>query len=274
MATMTEHDFAFGSRPGPGIGNVHFANSTALPSYLNGFLDDAVMTELLSTQQDYPDTVDPDVLLRKSDRPMFSDDVPSIIAEGKSHGSNDLEKKEASPDDDQSSSKDANKSDSSSKSKNGTLSTSGRPSRRADTRGGRKKREQDLERNRVAANKCRQKKKNWMDKLGHRYQGLAARNGFLAEEVNSLGNIVLDLKELVFQHVECGYAPIEGYIKVEAHKTQAWARSRGQQLLSMEESPLQSQLQGGMPPTFDIPKTDLGGTRHEDSAMAAGSAST
>lgn len=81
MATMTEHDFAFGSRPGPGIGNVHFANSTALPSYLNGFLDDAVMTELLSTQQDYPDTVDPDVLLRKSDRPMFSDDVPSIIAE-------------------------------------------------------------------------------------------------------------------------------------------------------------------------------------------------
>lgn len=118
------------------------------------------------------------------------------------------------------------------------------------------------------------KRKNWMDKLGHRYQGLAARNGFLAEEVNSLGNIVLDLKELVFQHVECGYAPIEGYIKVEAHKTQAWARSRGQQLLSMEESPLQSQLQGGMPPTFDIPKTDLGGTRHEDSAMAAGSAST
>lgn len=218
---MTEHDFAFDSRSGPGVDNFHVADSMALSSYLNGFLDDAVTTELLFAQQDYPDTVDPDVLLRKSDRTKFSDDVPSIIAEGKGSGSNDLEMKEASPDDDQSSPKGANKPDGSSKSKKRMLSTRGRPNRRADTAGGRKRREQDLERNRVAANKCRQKKKNWMARLDDRYQDLAARNGFLEGEANNLGSTVLCLKELVFQHVECGYAPIEGYIRAEAHKTQA-----------------------------------------------------
>lgn len=281
MATMTEHDFAFDSRSGPGIGNVHFANSMALPSYLGDFLDDAVMTELLFAQQDYPgidcserqDTLDPDVLLRKSDRTKFSDDVPSIVAEDKSCGSNDLEMKEASPDDGQSSPKGANGPDSSNRSKKRTSSTRCHPKKRAGTGGGRKRREQDLEKNRVAANKCRQKKKMGMAKLDDRCRDLAARNGFLREEVNNLGSTVLDLKELAFQHAECGYALIEEYIRAEAHKTQAWTRSRGQEVLSMEESPLQNQRQSGTPPTFDFPNTDPGGARHEDSAVAAGSAS-
>lgn len=58
-----------------------------------------------------------------------------------------------------------------------------------------------------------------MAKLDDRCRDLAARNGFLREEVNNLGSTVLDLKELAFQHAECGYALIEEYIRAEAHKT-------------------------------------------------------
>ncbi|KAH7063238.1 hypothetical protein B0J12DRAFT_533620, partial [Macrophomina phaseolina] len=98
----------------------------------------------------------------------------------------------------------------------------------------RKKREQNLEKNRIAANKCRQRKKDWVAKIDNRHRDLAAHNKFLMAEVDSLSSAVFELKVLAFQHVECGYAPIHEYIKREAERVPVRARSRANTWLSMK----------------------------------------
>ncbi|KAH7063639.1 hypothetical protein B0J12DRAFT_539278, partial [Macrophomina phaseolina] len=73
-------------------------------------------------------------------------------------------------------------------------------------------RDQFLERNRVAAHKCRQKKKEWMAKLDDKFRDLSAKNKYLQAEVQLLSNTLYELKNLIFQHTDCRYGPIDEFI--------------------------------------------------------------
>ncbi|EKG16546.1 Transcription factor Jun [Macrophomina phaseolina MS6] len=88
----------------------------------------------------------------------------------------------------------------------------------------RAKRDQFLERNRVAAHKCRQKKKEWMAKLDDEFRDLSAKNKYLQAEVQLLSNTLYELKNLIFQHTDCRYGPIDEFIRLEAEKVQMRAR--------------------------------------------------
>ncbi|KAL0262838.1 hypothetical protein SLS55_001812 [Diplodia seriata] len=88
------------------------------------------------------------------------------------------------------------------------------------------KRDQFLERNRVAAHKCRQKKKEWMVQLDNDCRDLAARNKYLSAEVNVLSNTMYELKNLIFQHADCGYQPINEFIGKEAEKVHVGVRAQ------------------------------------------------
>ncbi|OJD31217.1 bzip transcription factor [Diplodia corticola] len=89
----------------------------------------------------------------------------------------------------------------------------------------RAKRDQFLERNRVAAHKCRQKKKEWMVQLDNDCRDLTAKNKYLIAEVNLLSNTLYELKNLVFQHADCGYHPVNEFISNEAEKVRARAQA-------------------------------------------------
>ncbi|EKG09430.1 Basic-leucine zipper (bZIP) transcription factor [Macrophomina phaseolina MS6] len=239
MATTTENVFAFNPQPGPGTEIIDFVGSAALPTSFSSFFDNSFMAKLPFTQQAclgiefeprkdshmQQDTVDPKILLRAIDRSISSNEVPSTFLEDKDCESNGLETEEASLRDGQiqSSPKGGNRPRSSNRSKKHSASTRSRSKRKADTEEARKRREEKLDKNRIAVNKCRQRKKNFMAKLDDLSRDLAARNRFLITEVENLGSTVLELKELVFQHVECGYAPIEEYVKAEANKLQSRA---------------------------------------------------
>ncbi|EKG09494.1 Fos transforming protein [Macrophomina phaseolina MS6] len=86
------------------------------------------------------------------------------------------------------------------------------------------KRDHFLERNRLAAHKCRQKKKELIAKLNDEFQNLSARNKYLQAEVQLLENTSYELKNLILQHTDCHYGPINEFIRIEAEKVQMRAR--------------------------------------------------
>lgn len=87
------------------------------------------------------------------------------------------------------------------------------------------KRDQFLERNRVAAHKCRQKKKEWMVSLDNDCRDLSAKNKYLAAEVDMLQKTLYELKNLIFQHADCGYQPINEFIGNEAERVRVRAQA-------------------------------------------------
>ncbi|KAF2138718.1 uncharacterized protein K452DRAFT_300803 [Aplosporella prunicola CBS 121167] len=80
------------------------------------------------------------------------------------------------------------------------------------------KREQFLERNRIAAHKCRQKKKEWMVGLDEQCRDLSAHNKLLQAHVAELSEEVFRLKNMVFQHTDCRFPPIQAYIQSTAEQ--------------------------------------------------------
>jgi len=85
----------------------------------------------------------------------------------------------------------------------------------ADARGENKKdqhREELLARNRVAASKCRQKKKELIAELEERARDLAALNKVLHVTVATLKNDMLDLKDKCLQHMSCECEGIRQYL--------------------------------------------------------------
>ncbi|GME34821.1 cAMP response element binding (CREB) protein [Neofusicoccum parvum] len=99
------------------------------------------------------------------------------------------------------------------------------------------KREEYLRKNREAASKCRAKKKDWTQQMDERYRDLATRNQLLRAELDTLSNSVYELKEMVLQHADCGFFPIEGFLQAEAKKVQASVRSRPFAETSTQPSP-------------------------------------
>ncbi|GAN06165.1 hypothetical protein MAM1_0114d05644 [Mucor ambiguus] len=65
------------------------------------------------------------------------------------------------------------------------------------------KRKNFLERNRIAALKCRQRKKQWLSNLQNRVEHLTNDNDQLQMEANALRKEIMDLKTLLVAHKDC-----------------------------------------------------------------------
>ncbi|KAJ5457829.1 hypothetical protein N7475_009217 [Penicillium sp. IBT 31633x] len=73
----------------------------------------------------------------------------------------------------------------------------------------RAKRAKFLERNRLAASKCRQKKKEHTQKLEYDYKEQSDKKEQLVAEISRLRSEVLGLKNEVLKHAQCGDEPIK-----------------------------------------------------------------
>lgn len=73
----------------------------------------------------------------------------------------------------------------------------------------RAKRAKFLERNRLAASKCRQKKKEHTQQLETRYKEQSEKKELLVGEIARLRSEILSLKNEVLKHAQCGDEPIK-----------------------------------------------------------------
>ncbi|UNI19468.1 hypothetical protein JDV02_005650 [Purpureocillium takamizusanense] len=94
--------------------------------------------------------------------------------------------------------------------------TSATPKRGSESRGGDAKRTHCLERNRIAASKCREKKKQWVHDLEARKSELEAQHAGLHAELASLTDEVTQIKNYLMDHASCGDANIDLWIENEA----------------------------------------------------------
>lgn len=86
------------------------------------------------------------------------------------------------------------------------------------------KREKFLERNRLAASKCRQKKKENTQQLELRYKEQSDKKELLVTEIARLRSEILGLKNEVLRHAQCGDEPIKLHLaqmvkKITYHDT-------------------------------------------------------
>lgn len=94
------------------------------------------------------------------------------------------------------------------------------------------KRGRFLERNRIAASKCRQKKKEWVSGLEETKSGLEHRHESLQRELRQLVDEVSDMKTQLMRHANCNDPIINAWIEAEARKyvlraTEQHARAMG-----------------------------------------------
>lgn len=73
-------------------------------------------------------------------------------------------------------------------------------------------RQSHLEKNRVAAHKCRQRKKEYIGSLEHRAREHAAKNKALKENIAMLREELLELKNEVLRHAGCGFWAVDEYL--------------------------------------------------------------
>lgn len=73
-------------------------------------------------------------------------------------------------------------------------------------------RQSHLEKNRVAAHKCRQRKKEYIGGLEGRAREFSAKNKALKESVSILREEVLNLKNEVLRHAGCGFWAVDEYL--------------------------------------------------------------
>ncbi|PKX95102.1 bZIP transcription factor atfD [Aspergillus novofumigatus IBT 16806] len=75
------------------------------------------------------------------------------------------------------------------------------------------KRQRYLHKNRVAATKCRSKKKQYIQQLQSRFEALSLAKRELQYQVQTLRDALLSLKEELVRHARCGDGPITSYIE-------------------------------------------------------------
>lgn len=78
------------------------------------------------------------------------------------------------------------------------------------------RRTRNLERNRVAATKCRRRKNQWQAGLESKKSELESRFRALRGETEALAEEVAQLKHLVMAHAFCNDANIDGWIQNQA----------------------------------------------------------
>ncbi|KAH9901835.1 hypothetical protein F4778DRAFT_127529 [Xylariomycetidae sp. FL2044] len=105
------------------------------------------------------------------------------------------------------------------------------------------KRNKFLERNRVAATKCRQKKKEWVSDLEETKFGLESQNNHLQMEYNNLMNEVGQIRSQLMGHAHCGDANINKWIENEAKKFVLGEGERYDQMLANNFGPPPDMLQ-------------------------------
>ncbi|KAL8736011.1 MAG: hypothetical protein Q9166_000573 [cf. Caloplaca sp. 2 TL-2023] len=74
-----------------------------------------------------------------------------------------------------------------------------------------------LERNRVAASKCRQKKKEWTQNLEKRARDLQKENQSMRMMMESMRDEMLFIKGEMLKHTTCGCEQIQGWVKSNAN---------------------------------------------------------
>ncbi|OZJ06695.1 hypothetical protein BZG36_00321 [Bifiguratus adelaidae] len=89
--------------------------------------------------------------------------------------------------------------------------------RRVDEENEEEKRRKFLERNRVAASKCRKKKKIWMQQLESRAQEVSLQNRELHMLVNSLKDDIITLKNELLAHRDRECKVIQQYVQTSGH---------------------------------------------------------
>ncbi|KAL4728863.1 transcription factor [Fusarium chlamydosporum] len=80
------------------------------------------------------------------------------------------------------------------------------------------KRSKFLKRNRIAASKCRQKKKEWVSSLEDTRYGLEHENNILHKQYNGLIDELSTIKNQLMQHASCNDANINQWLDNEARK--------------------------------------------------------
>lgn len=99
------------------------------------------------------------------------------------------------------------------------------------------KRSKFLERNRVAASKCRQKKKEWTQNLESRARELQKTNSSVRMIIESLRQETLFLKGEMLKHHSCGCDQIQEFIKSGIHNID---QSNDEMIFKREHSPIES----------------------------------
>ncbi|KAH8148376.1 uncharacterized protein LAJ45_07477 [Morchella importuna] len=106
-----------------------------------------------------------------------------------------------------------------------------------------RRRKKFLERNRVAASKCRQKKKLWMQKLEENARNAQLHAKSLKEQVTALKDEMLNLKGMLLKHTGCGCPQIQTYLENEAAKVAQAAQT------SLDTMASASAMEGPTPST-------------------------
>ncbi|KAG0173122.1 hypothetical protein DFQ30_008794 [Apophysomyces sp. BC1015] len=88
-------------------------------------------------------------------------------------------------------------------------------SREGSTEDDEEKRKNFLERNRQAALKCRQRKKQWLANLQHRVEHLTSDNEHLQQQATMLREEILNLKTLLLAHKDCPVAQANGVVGLD-----------------------------------------------------------
>lgn len=109
-----------------------------------------------------------------------------------------------------------------------------------------KRRKRNLERNRAAASKCRQRKKQWQDGLERRKTDLESRYKALHRESKDLMEEVAQLKNLVMAHAGCNDANIDDWIRSEADsfvRRMSTHQAAAQQVQQAQQAQQQQQIE-------------------------------
>lgn len=78
--------------------------------------------------------------------------------------------------------------------------------------------ERNREKNRLAASKCREKSKKYVDELRERERELAAQRASLSQHAASLREEVLWLKNEILRHGDCNCEFIQNYLATAARQ--------------------------------------------------------
>ncbi|KAI1415209.1 hypothetical protein F5Y13DRAFT_187311 [Hypoxylon sp. FL1857] len=116
------------------------------------------------------------------------------------------------------------------------------------------KRNKFLERNRVAATKCRQKKKEWVSDLEEAQLGLESQHNQLQVEYSNLRNEITNIKSQLMEHATCNDPNIDKWIENEAKRFVLGASERYDQMLTdLGHSPRTINRQGNIPSASGYP---------------------
>lgn len=102
------------------------------------------------------------------------------------------------------------------------------------------KRSKFLERNRVAASKCRQKKKEWTQSLETRARDLQKNNNLLRMNLESLRQEVLFLKGEMLKHSNCDCTQIQEFMKSGGGSDSFLDAQDNEIVFKREHSPIES----------------------------------